>query len=197
MAKWARRCAGVSDGRRPVKPPFLPGQHSSCDACLPPEVEQLLLDVVADGFVVYCCGPIAEPFGLVASYWWEDYVDLVVIRCVDRVTAARVPAPRHKLIDVFAPEVAVWTYEGSPQCALRALLNLVHPHHPYAPASPYPAPTSLHIPRAEQRPMTVRLPPPGRAGRRAARLAAAMAAVRSDPIMAGAGCVGTPMTKGA
>ena len=32
---------------------------------------------VADGFVVYCCGPKAAPFALVAAYQWADYVDLV------------------------------------------------------------------------------------------------------------------------
>lgn len=53
---------------------------------LPPAVEQLLLDVVADGFTVYCCGP-------------------------------------------FAPEFVVWAYEGPAECAVRALLHLVHPEH--------------------------------------------------------------------
>jgi hypothetical protein len=117
----------------------------------------------------------------------EDYVDLVTIRCFDRVTTARVPAPRPR-IDVFTPEVVVWAHEGPPQWALRALLDLIHPKHPNAPA--HPAPPSLHIPRAEQRPMTIQLPPPGRAGSRAARLAAAMAAIGIDPIMTNAGCVG-------
>jgi hypothetical protein len=78
---------------------------------------------------------------------------------------------------VFAPQVVVWAYEGPPQWALRALLNLPHPQHLHAPTSTYPAPPSLHIPRAEQRPMTIRVPPPGRARRRATRLAAAMAAL--------------------
>jgi hypothetical protein len=151
-------------------------------------VERLLLDVVADGFVVCCCGPRAAPLALVASYQWEDYVDLVTIRCFDRVTTARVPTPQHGRIDVFAPEVVVWAHEGPPQRALGALLDLVHPQHPHAPASTYPAPPSLHIPRAEQRPMTIRLPPPGRARIRAARLAAAMAAGDSDSIMVNHGC---------
>jgi len=42
---------------------------------LPPEVEQLLLDVVADGFTVYCCGPRSAPIALAASYDWGEYVD--------------------------------------------------------------------------------------------------------------------------
>ncbi|MCA1822025.1 MAG: hypothetical protein LC644_09835 [Pseudonocardia sp.] len=75
---------------------------------------------------------------------------------------------------MFAPEAVVWAYEGPPQWALRALLELVHPEHPNAPTSAYPASTSLHIPRAEQRPTAIRFPPPGRASIRAARLAAAM-----------------------
>jgi hypothetical protein len=54
-----------------------------------------------DGFALCCCGPRAAPFALVAAYQWEDYVDLVTIRCFDRVTTARVPAPRHGRVDVF------------------------------------------------------------------------------------------------
>ncbi|MGH3695967.1 MAG: hypothetical protein ACRDRX_18570 [Pseudonocardiaceae bacterium] len=144
------------------------------EVCLPPEVEGLLVDVVADGFVVHCCGPRAAPRALVASYQWEDYVDLATIRCFDRVTTARVPAPQRGRVDVFAPEAVVWAYEGPPQLALRALLDLVHPEHPDAPTSPYPPPPALHIPRAVQRPMTIRLPPPDRAGTRATRLATAI-----------------------
>ncbi|MGA8517500.1 MAG: hypothetical protein WB735_05045, partial [Pseudonocardiaceae bacterium] len=69
-------------------------------------------------------------------------------------------------------------------------LDLIHPQHPHAPARAHPAPPSLRIPRAEQRPTTIQLPPPGRAERRAARLTAAMAAIGRDPIMTNAGCVG-------
>ncbi|MGH3900919.1 MAG: hypothetical protein ACRDTA_22280 [Pseudonocardiaceae bacterium] len=163
--------------------------HADSQACLPPEVERLLLDVVSDGFILYCCGPITAPFVLVASYQWEDYVDLVTIRCFDRVTTARVPAPQRGRIDVFAPEVVVWAHEAPPQRALRVLLDLVHPQHPYAPVRAYPAPPSLRIPRAEQRPMKIKLPSPDRAGMRATRLAAAMAAGDSDPIMTNPTCV--------
>ncbi|MGH3924261.1 MAG: hypothetical protein ACRDTT_15600 [Pseudonocardiaceae bacterium] len=58
--------------------------------------------------------------------------------------------------DVFAPEAVVRAYEGPPQWALRALLNLVqlnlvHPHPPDAPTIEYLSPPSLRIPRAEQR----------------------------------------------
>ena len=72
----------------------------------------------------------------------------------------------------------MWAHEGPPQRALRALLDLTHPQHPDAPARVHPAPPSLCVPRVEQRPMTIRLPPLGRAGRRVARLAAAMATMR-------------------
>ncbi|MGH3899717.1 MAG: hypothetical protein ACRDTA_16030 [Pseudonocardiaceae bacterium] len=140
---------------------------------LPSVVEELLVDVVADGFVVCCCGPKTAPNALVACYEWERerYVDLVTIRDFDRITTARVPA-RDKL-DIFAPETVVWVYHGPAQLALRALLDLVHPAHPDAPAAHYPAPASLRVPRAEQRPMTIRLPSPGRAGIRAVRLTTA------------------------
>lgn len=135
-------------------------------------VEGLLLDVVRDGFILYCCGDRAAPNALVASYEWDHCVDLVTIRDFDRVTTARVP--KQGTVDVFAPKVVAWAYEGPPQCALGALLDLVHPAHPDAPTVEYPAPPSLHIPRAQQRPMTIRLPSPGRAGVRATRLATAM-----------------------
>jgi hypothetical protein len=133
-------------------------------------VEELLIDVVADGFTLYCCGPKAAPRALVACYEWSDWVDLLTIQNFDRVITARVPVLGHR-VDIFAPEVVVWTYEGSPWQALGALLNLVHPDHPDAPTAGYPAPAGLCIPRAQQRPMTIRLPAPHRAGVRAARLA--------------------------
>lgn len=137
--------------------------------CLSPEIERLLLDVLADGFTVHCCGAKAAPTALVASYHWPDCIDLLTIRDFDRITAAR--TPKRGTVDIFAPEVVVWAYEGPPQWTLRALLNLVHPQHPAAPLGEYPAPRSLHIRRAEQRPMTIRLPSASRAEVRARRLA--------------------------
>ncbi|MGH3975439.1 MAG: hypothetical protein ACRDS9_19225 [Pseudonocardiaceae bacterium] len=142
--------------------------------CLPPEVEQLLLDVVADGFTVYCCGSKAAPTALVAVYEWPQCIDLITIRNFDRIAAARVP--RRGNVDIFAPEIVLWAYEGPPQWTLRVLLKLVHPRHPDAPHGEFPAPPYLRIRRAEQRPMTIRLPSPGRAGARARRLATTMAA---------------------
>lgn len=69
----------------------------------------------------------------------------------------------------------MWAYEGPPQQALQALLELVHPAHADAPIGEYPAPPGLHVPRAQQRPMTIQPPSPLRAKVRAARLGAAMA----------------------
>jgi hypothetical protein len=162
--------AGVCDGGRSVRTSALLRWGSG--VCLPSPVEGLLVDVVADGFIVYCCGPRNAPWALVASYSWDDYVDLVTIRRFDRIITARVPASRHARIDVFDPQVVVWAYEGPPQPALRALLRLLPPHHPDAPTSGYPAPPGLHIPRAQQRPLTIRFPPPHWSGTRAERLAA-------------------------
>lgn len=161
---------GFSTTKAPVNAYDLAHQLSA-------EVKRLLREVAADGFAVYCCGSRQAPCALVASYQWENYVDLVTIRSFERVTAARVPAAHRSRVDVFAPDVVVWAYEGSPQCALPALLDLLHPEHPDAPRSVYPAPPSLRIPREEQRPMTVRFPPPGRVQVRARRLESAMAAM--------------------
>jgi hypothetical protein len=159
---------------------------------LPAGVEELLVEIVADGFAVYCCGPKTAPTALVACYQWDHYVDLLTIRDFDRVTTARV-ATQGRRVDLFAPEVVVWAYQGPPQQALRALLNLLHPAHPaHAPAAGYPAPASLHIPRAQQRPMTIHLPSPHRAAVRAARLATAMTTHGGDRVLSAAGLAGTP-----
>ncbi len=135
---------------------------------LPAVVDDLLVEVVADGFTVYCCGPKTAPNALVACYEWEHELDLLTVRNFERVITARVP--KRDRVDIFAPEVVVWAYEGSPQHALRALMTLAHPAHPDAPIAEYPAPASLYVPRAQQRPMTIQLPTPGRAGARASRL---------------------------
>jgi hypothetical protein len=91
------------------------------------ELERLLLDVVADGFGLYCCGPIAAPHRLVASYQWKDFVGLVTIRCFEEVTTATVPVPRHGPGRCVRPRRGMWAYEGPPRWALRALLDLVKP----------------------------------------------------------------------
>jgi len=138
---------------------------------LPEGVARWLLAVMADGFVGYRCGRRADmPEALVAAYYWPDCVDLVVIRDFARITTARVPG-RHE-VDIFAPEIAVWAYEGDPEPALAALMDLAHPAHPDTPRVRFPAPRSLHVPRVDRRPMAVRLPAPGRSGVRAVRLGA-------------------------
>ena len=152
--------------------PPSPGTGRGRQADLPSVVEELLVDVVADGFTVYCCGPKAAPNALVACYEWDHCVDLITIRDFNRVTTARVPTRGR--VDIFAPDVVVWAYEGPPQQALRALLDLLHPAHPNAPTANHPAPANLHSPRAQQRPMTIRLPSPGQARIRAALLATAI-----------------------
>jgi hypothetical protein len=98
---------------------------------------------------------------------------LLSIQDFARVITARVPTAGLP-VDIFAPEVVVWAYEGLPQHAVRALQNLVHPDHPDAPTTAYPAPARLRVPRAQQRPMSIQLPLPGRAGVRGHRLATAM-----------------------
>ncbi len=143
------------------------------EVALPAGVEELLVNVVADGFTLHCCGPRDAPLALVASYEWEHYVDLLTVGDFARVITARVPTQGRR-VDIFAPEVVVWAYEGPPQHAVRALLGLVHPAHPDAPTASYPAPAGLRVPRAQQRPMTIQPPLPGRARGRAARLAPAV-----------------------
>ncbi|MGH3589501.1 MAG: hypothetical protein ACRDRF_00485 [Pseudonocardiaceae bacterium] len=152
--------------------PSAVGLHGG-QAGLPAVVEELLVEVVTDGFTLHCCGPKAAPHALVACYGWSQHVDLLTIRSFDRVITARVP--KRDKVDIFAPEVVVWAYEGPPQQALRALLELVHPAHTDAPIGEYPAPAGLHVPRAQQRPMTIQPPSPLRAKVRAVRLEAAMA----------------------
>ncbi|MGH4015138.1 MAG: hypothetical protein ACRDSL_14700 [Pseudonocardiaceae bacterium] len=132
-----------------------------------PQLEQLHRDLVDEGFVRCCCGPRDDPVVLLVYYEWPGCVDLVTIRTYERITAARVPKP----VDVFAPQLAVWAYEGPAEPTLRALLRLVHPAHPGAPTRTFPAPSALHVPRTEQRPLTIRLPTPGQRTTRATRLA--------------------------
>jgi hypothetical protein len=143
--------------------------HTSGPVSLPAIVEKLLIDVATDGFTLHCCGPKTAPNALVASYEWNHYIDVLTIRTFDQVTTARLPK-RGDRVDIFAPKLVVWAYQGPPQHALRALLHLVHPDHPDAPTTTYLAPAGLQVPRAQQRPMTIQLPPPTQATVRATRL---------------------------
>jgi hypothetical protein len=159
--------------------------HHGGEVGLPSFVEELLVDVTTDGFTLYCCGPKSAPNALVTAYEWEQYVDLLTIRDFNRVTTARVP--KRAAVDIFAPKVVVWAYEGPAQQALRALLDLVHPEHPDAPIAEYPAPASLHVPRTQQRPMTIRPPSPSQAVVRADRLATTMRGDRAVSAVAAVG----------
>jgi hypothetical protein len=161
---------------------------------LPTFVEELLVEVTTDGFMLYCCGHRFAPNALVATYEWEQYVDLLTIWDFNRVTTARVP--KLDTVDIFAPEVVVWAYEGPPQQALRALLDLVHPSHPDAPIAEYPAPAGLHVPRTQQRPMTIRPPSPTQAKVRADRLATAMRSDRAVSTVAAVGVQGPRLGAG-
>jgi hypothetical protein len=109
--------------------------HDGGRVGLPTIVEELLVDVVADGFVLYCCGPKAAPYALVTCYDWDHYacVDLVTVRDFDRVVTAWVPT--RGAVDIFAPEVVVWAYEGPPQAGAAGVASAGAPG---APGGPHP-----------------------------------------------------------
>lgn len=109
------------------------------------------------GFTHYCCGDRRAPHLLVSTYNWDGYIDVINIRGMDRVTAARIP--KYDGLDIFAPTQAVWHYMGALEPTVTAMLRLLPPHHPDAPTAPYPAPLTLFVSTSEQRPMTVK---PGR-----------------------------------
>lgn len=62
--------------------------YRGVQAGLPAVVEELLVDVVADGITLYCCGPKVAPNALVACYAWSHYVDLLIVRDFDQVITA-------------------------------------------------------------------------------------------------------------
>jgi hypothetical protein len=65
-----------------VRLPALSALHSASETDYG-EAERLLRAVVADGFMLHCCGLKVAPFALVASYQWKGYVDVVTIRRFD------------------------------------------------------------------------------------------------------------------
>jgi hypothetical protein len=134
------------------------------------DTDELLSEFARDGFSLYLCGGRTQPTVIVGVYEWEDYVDIVNIRGENRVTAARVP--RSENLDIFAPETIVWLYQGNVDLTLKAMLTLVHPDHPDAPHTTHAPPNDLHVPRVEQRPLTIRRADPHQAAARAVRLAA-------------------------
>jgi hypothetical protein len=141
------------------------------------DIDELLEEFARDGFSLYLCGGRTQPTVIVGVYEWENYVDIVNIRGENRVTAARVP--RSESLDIFAPETIVWFYQGNVALTLKAILPLVHPDHPDAPLTTHAPPNDLHVPRAEQRPLTIRRADPHRAAARAVRLAASIPEMQS------------------
>jgi len=109
------------------------------------------------GFTAYCCGHLHAPHVLVSAYEWDEHIDVINIRGINRVTAARLP--KYDGLDIFAPSRTVWHYLGTLEPAVAAMLQLPPPDHPDAPATTYPAPLTLFVAAHEQRPMTVK---PGR-----------------------------------
>lgn len=132
------------------------------------EVDDLLRAVVADGFTVYLCGGRQQPEAIVATYTWENHVDMVVIKDRDDVAAAR--ARQSEDWDVFSPSTVIWSYHGHARWTLRAILDLRHPEHPDAPDDEHPAPAGLFVPEEFLRTVSVRTPRPGLVARRAMRL---------------------------
>jgi hypothetical protein len=126
-----------------------------------PQIYQAFAAMQQAGFTVYCCGDRRAHHVLVAAYDWGGYMDVINIRGVDRVTAARLPT--YDGLDIFAPSRAVWHYLGALEPAVTATLQLPPPDHRDAPATTYPAPVTLFVASHEQRPMTVA---PGRHVRR-------------------------------
>lgn len=109
------------------------------------------------GFTACCCGNRRAPSVLISVHNWGGYLDVINIRGVDRVTAARLP--RDDGLDIFAPTRAVWHYLGALEPTVAAMLRLPPPNHPDAPTVSYPAPLTLFVASHELRPMTVK---PGR-----------------------------------
>ena len=108
-------------------------------------VDDMLRQVVDDGFAFYVCGERFDSVVLVAAYHWEGYVDLLTITEPDRVTVAW--AVREPGFDVFNPSKVVWTYGNKAEPTLRALPNLKHPDLTTRVAAPHGcvrAPAATH-----------------------------------------------------
>lgn len=134
-------------------------------------VTTLLREVANDGFTFHLCGK-PEPFVLVASYYWDSYVDLLKITGPDQVTAVR--AVRRENFNVFQPPSVVWAFGSDAEPTLRALLNLLHPDHPDHPDQPFATPQVMLVPEDVQRPVRLKPPEPGKVGRRERRLRLAL-----------------------
>ena len=75
-----------------------------------PETYHAFAAIKNSGFTLYCCGNRHAPHALVATYKWDHYIDIINIRALNQVTAARLPT--HETPDIFAPARAVW----QPRC---------------------------------------------------------------------------------
>lgn len=133
--------------------------------------------LVLDGFKRFCFGPEREPYALVASYEWDDYLDVITVRADGLTAAARLCKPADPL---DPPRTAVWTWVGFDEDAdgpntqaesgIWAMLDLSHPNDPDAPHSRVETPAALRIPPEHQKQMKMRQPVPGSVHARAARL---------------------------
>ncbi|WP_461153763.1 hypothetical protein [Saccharopolyspora tripterygii] len=148
--------------------------HHPAATPFPAEVDALLTAVARDGFTLRYCNGTRQPTLIVGTYDWGTFVDLFVIRDIDDVISARVPATEVR--DIFEAEVMVWLYAGDTEKSLRALLELPHPDHPEAPTGRAPAPASLHVPAARQSPVSIRPPSELAARARQIRLGASLLA---------------------
>jgi hypothetical protein len=128
---------------------MIPSQRSQLS-----EAYEAIASIARAGFTHYYCGGIRNPHAIVATFAWQGYTDIVNIRGMDRVAAARVP--HYAGMDIFAPSRIVWHYLGSVEWAVRAMLRLVPPDHPEAPTEEYPAPLWLFVPAEELRSLAVR-----------------------------------------
>jgi len=135
-------------------------------------VDDMLHQLVDDGFAFHLCGERLDPVVLVASYHWTSHVDLVTVTEPDRVTAAR--ALREADFDVFNPQSVVWAYGNEAETTLRALLNLKHPDHPDHPVAATAPPRLMIVPARLQRPMTFKAAEPWKVENRSRRLQTAL-----------------------
>ncbi|MGB3441111.1 MAG: hypothetical protein WBA97_20370 [Actinophytocola sp.] len=136
-------------------------------------VDDMLHQLVDDGFAFHVCGERLDPVVLVASYYWKSHVDLLTITGPDSVTAAR--ALREPDLDVFNPGSVIWAYGNEAETTLRALLNLIHPDHPDHPVAATAPPRLMIVPAWLQRPVTFKAAESWKVGNRARRLEAALA----------------------
>lgn len=130
-------------------------------------VQALFQALINDGFTAYCCGPKDDPTAVIAFYEWPDHLDVITVPAQGPAASARLARPAEVL---NPPGTALWAWVGEAEWAIWALLNLPHPDHADAPAEVFTTPAALRVPPEQQRPMTVRVPPAGKAGARAVRL---------------------------